>query len=183
MKGWFTMPGRDGDRTIEQQLLGLDWLLANCAGKSILDAGCAEGLISKALLDAGARRVHGVELREDAVKVACKVCAPHGMLANFTCADLNGWRPPLGGYDIVIGLAILHKVRDPSALALRLAMAAKSHVVFRLPPATAPVVVDARSGNKPHDIELVMDRLDFELVQATCDGPFGEWVGRWERAA
>ena len=43
-------PWFGGDRTFEQQMTGLDWLAEACRGKSVLDFGCAEGLISIHLL-------------------------------------------------------------------------------------------------------------------------------------
>ena len=55
--GWFTTAKRPGDRTLEQQLVGLDKVLAEVAGKTVLDAGCAEGLISMEIsLSSRARR-------------------------------------------------------------------------------------------------------------------------------
>ena len=45
-QGWFSTKGRLGDRTLKQQLMGLDPLFAECKGKTVLDVGCAEGLIS-----------------------------------------------------------------------------------------------------------------------------------------
>jgi SAM-dependent methyltransferase len=182
VKGWFDMPGRPGDRTFKQQLMGLDWLFANCAGKTVLDAGCAEGLIALECIKHGATSVHGVELVEDRVRLARKAATNRyaSALATFEVGDMNDWVPP-HKYDIVLGLAILHKLKDPSRAAARLAMAAEWAVIFRLPPAGAPTIVDRRSGNTPHAIGSVMSARGFRLEEATNDGPYLEWVGRWER--
>jgi 2-polyprenyl-3-methyl-5-hydroxy-6-metoxy-1,4-benzoquinol methylase len=182
VKGWFDMPGRPGDRTFEQQLRGLDWLWDNCEGKTVLDAGCAEGLIGLRTIPHWSEHVHGVELVHERVQVAIKHAIPLAPKLNweFEVGDMNTWAPKKQ-YDIVLGLAILHKLKDPSRVAARLANAARETVIFRLPPAGAPTIVDRRSGMVPHDIGAVLEGCGFRLAEATNDGPFGEWVGRWER--
>lgn len=182
VKGWFTMPGRPGDRTVEQQLMGLDWLWPNCAGKTVLDAGCAEGVIALKCYNYGARIVHGVELVDERVQMARKLAVAARQHVTFSQGNMETWGPAPLAYDIVLGLAILHKLADPSACARRLAHAAGETVIFRLPPyENAGVIVDRRSRHVPHDIGAVMAAEGFELQAAACDGPFGEWVGRWER--
>ncbi len=51
-------------------------------------------------------------------------------------------------------------------------------VVIRLPPDGGPVVIDQRSGCKPHDLDAVLRKLRFNLEQETV-GPLGEWTGFW----
>ena len=51
-KGWFVTDGRAGDRTLAQQLVGLDKI--NVQGATVLDVGCAEGLISIEMAKRGA---------------------------------------------------------------------------------------------------------------------------------
>ena len=177
-KGWFSTAGRPGDRELADQLKGLNWLLANCAGKTVLDAGCAEGLISIELAKAGAVAVHGVEIVRGHVEVGNKLRGD--LPVTLEVADMNVWAPRRD-YDIVIGLAILQKLRNPSAVARTLADAARETVIFRLPPRNAPFVIDERSGCTPHNIATVMDRAGFNLAEAANDGHLGEWVGRWAR--
>jgi len=177
-KGWFSTAGRPGDRELADQLKGLDWLLANCKGKTVLDAGCAEGLISIELAKAGAVAVHGVEIVRGHVEVGNRLRGD--LPVTLEVADLNTWRPKRD-YDIVIGLAILQKLRDPTGAAYALAEAAREEVIFRLPPATAPIIIDERSHNKPHNIARVMDRAGFALLEYGYDGHLSEWVGRWRR--
>ncbi len=179
MKGWFHLPGRPGDRSFEEQLKGLDWLIANCKGKTVLDVGCAEGLIAIELAKRGAVAVHGVELIEDRVRLANKLRG--GLPVTFEVGDMNTWRPRRQ-YDIVIGLAILHKLKDPGAVAVALANAARETVVFRLPPENAPMIRDRRSNFEPHNISALMDACGFVLTEATYDGHLGEYVGRWSRS-
>ena len=69
LRGWFNIPDRPGPRTVAQQLLGLDQLFVECKGKTCLDVGCAEGMISIELARRGAIAVHGVEVSKRRVKV------------------------------------------------------------------------------------------------------------------
>jgi len=177
-KGWFSTPGRPGDRTIDQQRMGLGWLFNNCRGRTVLDVGCAEGLLSIELAQLGAAAVHGIEIVPGHVEVANRLRG--GLPVTFEVADANVWRP-VRQYDIVIALALLHKLRNPTAAAAALAEAARHAVVLRLPPEHAPTIIDQRSGFNPHHIGEVMAAAGFSLHAASNDGAFGEWVGIYLR--
>ena len=68
-KGWFSTPGRPGDRTLDQQLNGLDRLFMAARGKTVADTAqilgispeTVEGFIKQALrkLEAS-NKTHGV---------------------------------------------------------------------------------------------------------------------------
>ena len=177
-KGWFSTPGRPGDRTLDQQLNGLDRLFMAVRGKTVLDVGCAEGLISVELAKAGALAVHGVEIVPGHVEVANKLRGD--LPVTFEVGDANVWQPKRN-YDIVIALALLQKVRNPTAVAARLAASARELVVLRLPPQHAPTIIDERSGNEPHHIGTVMKNGGWYVEHAGYDGAFGEWVGYYRR--
>lgn len=177
IKGWFHTPGRSGDRTLKQQLTGLDDLRTRVRGKTVLDIGCAEGLIGMQLFDDGAAAVHGLEIVSEHVIIANKLRGDRA--CTFEVADANDYKP-VRQYDIVILLALLQKLRDPSAACRRFVAAAREMVVLRLPPATAPTVIDARSGGYPHHIGEVMTSSGFMLKNAQL-GHLGEWCGFYER--
>ena len=178
VRGWFDMPGRPGDRTFDQQMMGLDWLFAHCKGKSILDAGCAEGLIAIKAVQAGAVAVHGVELVPERVALANKLRGD--LPITFEVGDMNTWRPKRQ-YDIVLGLALLHKLKDPGMCAVVLTAAARYALVLRLPPAGAPTITDRRSGMVPVDVGAIATAGGLTLRHQSNDGPYGEWVGVWTR--
>lgn len=179
-KGWFKIPGmQDGDRTLEDQIKGLDWLFANCKNNTVLDAGCAEGLLSMYLSERGAKSVHGVEVVRGHVEMANALRGKYPNVT-FECADMNKWRPKQK-YDIVVALAILQKLKDPSAVAAALANCAHEAIVLRLPPEHAPTVIDARSNNVPHHIGEILRASDFTQIEQSYDGHFGEYVGVWRR--
>ena len=177
--GWFHTKKRPGDRAFEQQLTGLDHLIANVKGKSVLDVGCAEGLISHHLVDVGAIAAHGVEIVSGHVEVANKLRKDRA--CNFEVGDANEW-VPRRQYDIVIMLAILHKLRDPAAACMRFAEVAREMVVIRLPP-YGSTIRDERSGMEPFDIHAVMEDAGFYLRLSGPIGPFDEWMGYYERVS
>ena len=182
MNNWFSLPGAPGDRTFEQQMMGLGWLAEACRGKSVLDLGCADGLIDLHLLKHGAERVHGIELVGERVQRARKLTK--GYRTYFAADDLNDPTAVPGGmFDVTLALAILHKLQDPSAVARRMAYATRELIVLRLPPATGSTIVDRRSGEVPHDIDAVLRKEGFVQERANNDGPFGEWIGVYRRPA
>jgi SAM-dependent methyltransferase len=180
VKGWFDTPGRPGDRTCDQQMLGLARLTMEVKGRTVLDVGCAEGLVALQLERAGARAVHGIEIVANHVEVA-RTIAGQKTVCSFECADANTWAPT-DGFDVTIMLAILHKLRDPTEAVRRFAHVTRELCVVRLPPETAPIIVDERSGNVPHDISKALAVESFALVDVKR-GAFNEWCGYFMRIA
>ena len=176
LKPWF---GPGGDRTLAQQLIGLDVLRARVPGCSVLDVGCAEGAISLQLCDDGAAAVHGIEIRPDFVDAANAARGDRAAL--FEVANAETYTPKRP-YDFVLMLAVLHKLSDPTAAVARLAAAAQRIVVVRLPPRHAPKVYDARSGFVLHDIDRVLRDCGFKHLHFT-KGAFDEWTGYYLRNA
>lgn len=147
-------------------------------GKSILDIGCAEGLIAIYLATHGAASVHGVEIVSGHIAVAEALAheVPH---CTFEIGDAN-WYVPKRQYDITIMLALLQKLRNPTLAAMRYADMTKDLCVIRLPPKHAPLVIDPRSAMEVHDIEAALDRRGFTLEQITR-GAYDEWCGYFRR--
>lgn len=124
-KGWFIIPGvQDGERTFEDQALALEPAFAQAQGKRVLDLGCAEGLLSHEFARRGAARVFGVDCNDAVLSVAQSL--GRGLLnCSFARVDLNklvGF-PPAQQYDIVLALAVVHKLHD---MALALSWVARS---------------------------------------------------------
>lgn len=176
-RGWFDTENREGDRRLEQQMQALDPLVLEVPGKTVLDVGCAEGLIAIELAKHGAAWVDGVEIVQGHVDLAQGLIGAYPV--NIEQGDANVYLPTQR-YDIVIALALLHKLSNPSEACARFALHAKSLMVIRLPPANAPIIIDKRSNSEPHDIAKVMNAAGFSLEQVTY-GPFKEWCGYWRR--
>lgn len=176
-KGWFIIGDRDGDRTVDQQMVGLEKVVGEAAGKTVLDVGCAEGLISIALARAGAQCL-GLEVVPSHVTMANELKGD--LPCEFRVLDLNvADFEALQAADIVLMLAILHKLKEPARVCGALAERARDLVVIRLPP-SGPVIVDARSKNVPQDIGAVMAAAGFKL-EAVVETTMNEWLGYFRR--
>lgn len=181
---WFKIDDQPGLRFLKEQLAGLDLLRELAPRASILDLGCAEGLIGKYYVDTcGADLLHGLEAEESRVAKARELCAGYEH-AQFWPANLNdrdsidATLPLLAQYDIVLLLAILHKLKDPIGC-LRWAAARAGKIVAIRMPQAAPVFRDQRSGDvKVRPIEILAD--EFKLI-AQGPGPRNEWTGIWQR--
>lgn len=176
--GWFHTPNRPGDRTLEQQMTGLGPMFDEVPGKTVLDVGCAEGLISIECARRGAVSTHGVEFVAGHIEIA-RGLASELPGCTFEVANANGYQPRRA-YDVVLLLAILHKLVDPDASCRRLASAARDLCVIRLGPDRKDVIIDARSNNVPQYIGRVMVEIGFRLEHSEA-GPLGEWTWYYRR--
>jgi 2-polyprenyl-3-methyl-5-hydroxy-6-metoxy-1,4-benzoquinol methylase len=187
-KFWF-----GGHRTIEQQMTGLDQLWPRVKGKTVLDLGCAEGAIALRCWQHGAKEVLGLEHRKDAVDEFNRQAAKMGATAIGVEVDLNTWHPARFGVngapfaDVILMLAILHKLRKPADQLMRFLASASptATVVLRTRRRDWPVLRDERSAWVPQDIRFCMYDHGFNLVHED-DGPVDngeppEWVGIFER--
>jgi 2-polyprenyl-3-methyl-5-hydroxy-6-metoxy-1,4-benzoquinol methylase len=180
-KGWYEIPGvQVGDRTLSEQLIGLEPLFELASGKTILDLGCAEGLISLELMNAGAVLTHGVEAVSSRVDHAREHF--QGRDAAFYHADLNDFAtaPPVGlleSYDIVLLLSIIRKMRYTAAFVQAAAAQSTDIVAVRLPDA---VIRDKRSNFEPVDVPALMEFLGFQQFHF-AKGPQLEWVWLFRR--
>lgn len=183
-KGWFKVKGiQDGDRTVEQQLLGLAPALAEVKGKLVLDLGCAEGLVAREFAIAGADHVLGCDWVRDNVMVGRELVRGHPV--TLLEADLNeqealNWITGIEA-DVVLMLAVLHKLREPGVLVRTVARKQPELVVVRLPPATAPVIVDARSQNRPCNVQVNFEQYGYSLERVER-GHLDEWTGYFRLA-
>lgn len=174
MTGWMI----NGPRTLEEQMLGLQPALDEAAGKSCLDLGCAEGLIGIEFAKAGAVSVRGIDYNAELIAMARALPANVTLeLGDVTSLVLSPDRPQ---YDIVLALAILHKLPDPTAAVRYCAQTARDLIVVRLPAGSTGTF---RSKNYPHgraDVPATMTQCGF-VRERKEEGPRGEWVHYYRR--
>lgn len=179
-KGWFAIPGvQDGDRTIAEQLTGLDRMLGLVAGKHVLDLGCAEGAIAHACLDHGAASVIAVDNNRSFAERAKK-----SFRLTVEIADLNHW--PAGDIDrsadVVLLLAIVHKLAEPAFSLRTWAGLARQWIVIRLPIGSTGIFRSKATGHRLCDTHAVLSSHGFAL-DGDVEGPRGERVHYWRRVA
>jgi SAM-dependent methyltransferase len=181
-KGWFTAAGvQDGERTLEEQMTGLDLLLGQVKDKTVMDLGCAEGLIAEQVANAGAKRVIGVESIAGHVMQARRLVK--SLACTFHVRDLNdpdtqnwirGRRP-----DVTLMLAVLHKLAHPETALLAFAEATRELAVIRLPLGSTGQFI-TKFTKRPCDVNAIMAARGFRIDHDT-PGPRGERVQYWRR--
>lgn len=182
-KGWFAIPGvQEGERTLEEQLLGLGPLLDEVEGMTVLDIGCAEGLITRALIERGARKVMAFDCNPDNIDAAARLgLDPHR--ARFAVHNANVIGPDEEAClhsDIVLGLAIFHKLRDPERMLKEWSRFAGELLVLRLPGGSKGEF-SAKHSKARCGVDEVLPPLGF-ILERTEQGPRDELVQYWRRS-
>lgn len=183
-RGWFKIDGvRDGDRTLAEQMMGLQHALDDCKGKRVLDLGCAEGLISREFARAGAREVIGIELLQPHLDMAKKVCK--GLKnVRFICAHLDdyikGRESIEREYDIVLALGIIHKLHKPEIPLRFAAKVCKDLLVFRAPAKKYNGMIKSKHTDSFVNVPKVLASEGF-VEEALIPGVRGEAAQYWRR--
>lgn len=182
MPQWFKEAGGDlGDVRLAEQMLGLEKALDIAKDKSVLDLGCAEGLISREFLKAGAKSVTGIDITQTYVAIAIELCKDFAN-AKFICSNLNNYikSPHKGKYDVVLALAIIHKAKNPDDF-LNLAIESCNPgglIVIRYPINQSKGIIKAKYGSNTCNVIKTMANNGF-VSDGKFAGPRGEVVGYW----
>lgn len=185
--GWFDIPGvQSGDRTLAEQATGLDIALSEAAGKSVLDLGCAEGLISLEFLKAGANIVVGIDHSKDKIEMAKRMCYRMGK-SQFITADLGVYFPEqakgkegLPLYDIVLALSIITKLPDPAVPLRYAARSCLNLLLLRTSAALCDGTFYAKHGGKSCNVIKVLEAEGFKS-EAKFPSSHGEAIEYWRR--
>ncbi len=181
-KGWFKIPGvQDGDRTLDEQMLGVTPALECAVGRRVLDLGCAEGLIALEFARAGAAVVDGIEYNKELIAVARQRGRKSLLNVSFEHDDLNLWLSTTRkeSWDIVLALAILHKLHDPAAAARAVAAITRERLVVRLPIGSTGVFA-SKYTQRVCDLPAVLAGCGMVLALDVA-GARGERVQHWVR--
>jgi tRNA G37 N-methylase Trm5 len=185
-KGWFSIPGMQaGDRSVAEQKRGLDAALAEAKGKTVCDLGTAEGCIALDFAQAGAERVFGCDanpaLLITANRLLARASSEVRSRVKFSNVDLNkATRERPWSYDIVLALAILHKLESPEEGTRFAARSAKSLLVVRLPKGSTGEFGSKHRPDQRCDLRKVMPSEGF-VLERTEEGPRTEQVQYWRR--
>ena len=181
-KGWLQVPGLrpKDDRTLAEQMLGLAPALAFAAGKSVLDLGCAEGLIGREFARAGAREVLGIELLNSHLEVARVACKDAPQM-RFVCSHLDEYidaHPEPAQFEVVLALGIIHKLPEPKRILEYAARSATELLCFRAPAHATDGVTYSKHTKRGVNVPETMRAQGFvegELIP----GVRGEAVQYW----
>jgi SAM-dependent methyltransferase len=183
-KGWLIIPGvQDGDRTLEEQTMALRPAIAECAGKTILDLGCAEGLIGREFAKAGALKVTGIDGSAGHLSVAAEQCRKWKNM-EFKWVDLNRDAKQLVfSADIVLCLGIAHKLHEPGDCVRLAADSSNDLVLIRSGRgANAQGIIKSKHRETTCDSHAIMEGRGF-VLEKVVDGPAErlEPVEYWRR--
>jgi len=117
--------GLHGKWPLADRFKDLEYVFGQCRDATVIDFGCAEGVLALRCLEQGARLVHGLELDESRVNTAAGLCARFPDAHGFFHTNLDEWneirelagRVLLPSYDIVLYLGIQHHLAWPQRLA------------------------------------------------------------------
>lgn len=154
---------------------GLTPALSECHGKTVLDIGCAEGLISIEFAKAGAT-VHGIERSEDHLLIARRLS--NGCVT-FEQGDLYTLKPGKQ-YDIVLALGVAHKLTEPVVGIQYAAASSRDLVVIRMSKGTVHGILRSKRYKGVCDVNAEMGKAGFTLERVT-DGPREEPVHYYRR--
>lgn len=177
---WFAHDGQPGDRTLAEQLAGLEKLREAIPGATVLDLGCAEGLLARQFLAWGARRVDGVEIVPEAVSDARALLADEirvgrasvhrGSIMTLDALDLLDPQ-----YDVVCALAVVQKVERVDLALAGIARRARDLLVLRNPPEHGATIATERQRGQRFDTRAILAPTHFLADEVR--GSRGEWIG------
>ena len=173
---WFILGDNNGQIPLRRQLLGLSEI--DVKGKTLLDVGCAEGMMCLHFIEQGATKAHGVEIRSRAVEVAQSIAGYTGVSdkAKFWEGDLTtsdhglSQDGMLSDYDVVFAMASLQKTKSKAGEVLqKIADRCSETLVVRL--AFREIQTGWRAKSDPVD---VLSEVGFDLVRESCGYPTGK---------
>lgn len=180
-RGWFVIPGVQlGDVTLEDQIIALGPAFAEAPGKTVLDIGCAEGLIGREFAKSGAREVIALDSIEAHLDVAREQCA--GYPITFVHANINDPQP-LYSADIVLALGVIHKLQFPEIGVRFAARSSRSLVLLRSGRGASGGIIRSKYHGNTCDSHAIMQAEGF-MIERLENGPTSrpeEIVEYWRR--
>jgi SAM-dependent methyltransferase len=178
--GWFVVPGQQsGDRTLAEQLRGLGVLLAEVKGKTVADFGCAEGLIALEVARAGAASVIACDYNAESIEIAKGLRGELPVEFSVQNVDALVDARARGAWDVVLALAILHKLNEPERAVRFMAEAARELLVVRWQGGSDGWIRTKHRG-RTCDGAGVLAACGLRLERA-LPGPRDELVQYWRR--
>lgn len=98
-----------GDAMYVRMKTALELVAPHIAGKTVLDIGCASGRFAYQMIRAGAQKVYGIDISNEALELARKGAAELGMQdkLEFSSTDVVQPNSPLPQVDLVTALGVI----------------------------------------------------------------------------
>lgn len=98
-----------GDAMYVRMKTALELVAPHIEDKTVLDIGCASGRFAFQMLKAGAKKVHGIDISNEAVELAKKAGAELGIQdrLDFSVTDVVQPNSPLPTVDLVTALGVI----------------------------------------------------------------------------
>jgi toxoflavin synthase len=100
--------------------------LGSVKGRNVLDVACGDGLYTRQLKERGATRVAGVDISEEMIRSARRHEEARALGIEYHVADVADM-PPLGSFDIVTAIYLLHYAHSPEHM-LRMCRSIHAHL-------------------------------------------------------
>ena len=111
-------------------------------GLDILDLGCGEGYLSRALYERGAASVMGLDISEQMVRAANEQNAHDGYQIVYETRDLRNWQPPKAQFDRAIAVFLFNYLNLQDSMSVlthcRRALKDDGELVLTLPHPSLP---------------------------------------------
>ena len=154
-----------------QNLTRYQWAATFCHGQHVVEIGCGSGLGTKLLSDAGAARVDGYDVAEDAVRAATETYGNDRLHFHL----LTPGQIPVSdeSFDVCVSLETIEHIDDTDTYLAEIARVLRPHGVFLCSTPNRTVtnpatVIDKRPYN-PHHIREFTDSEFVELIQTRFD--------------
>lgn len=183
--GWFAIEGeQEGRRTLAEQMAGLQPALNEAIGKTVCDFGCAEGLIALEFAKVAAR-VRACDYNPAMIETATRLAegVPN---VEFRSADIrdilsgDGAQKKWWICDVLLALAILHKMPNPQEALEFFAEAARDLIVIRLPLGSSGDSLKSKHSHKSCNVNSTLTGRGFVLERMLV-GPRRERVQYWRK--
>lgn len=168
-RGWFEVVGiQSGEHQLKYRLDALPEIVRERArNSSILDLGCAEGLLSTWLIDnCAAKSADGLEIHMPYIEMGRSLAGRRPV--RFFQVDLNNlafWsslHPVLQPkYELVLALCVAQKMGEPDRFLEEASAFSSDMVVIEVPDRA---ISDPRSSYKTVDVTETMEKLGFQMV-------------------
>ncbi len=103
-------------------------------GKSVLDVGCGTGRYALEYARRGARRIVGIDIASEMVKVCERRAREAGVQerCEFVVSDLLAYEPK-EKFDVCIGIGLFDYIRDARPVLAKMARVVSDHAIVSLP--------------------------------------------------